>query len=88
MGELPNPGRLVITYDISYPGENKARSYAAGTRDAWTFGLIGPHGDDVTVTVDEPGQVAIVTIGGDANFTAERVRTKRDLAELLAMTLA
>jgi hypothetical protein len=86
-GRIVKPEGLVIVYDIGYNAGNKARGYAEGTRDAWTFSLIGPHGDDVTVTMDERGQLAIVTIAGDANFTADKVRTKRDLAELLAMAL-
>jgi hypothetical protein len=75
----------VITYDIGHNAGNKARAYAQGTRDAWTFSLTGPPGDDVIVTMDEPGRVAIVTIAEFANFTADNVRTKRDLAELLAI---
>jgi hypothetical protein len=86
-GKIANPDGLVISYDIGYNAGNKARAYAQGTRDAWTFSLTGPHGDDVIVTMDEPGHVAIVTIAEFANFTSENVRTKRDLAELLAMIL-
>jgi hypothetical protein len=86
-GRIAKPDGLVIIYDIGYDAGNKARGYAEGTRNAWTFSLTGPHGDDVIVTMDEPGQVAIVTIAGNANFTSENVRTKRDLAELLSMAL-
>ena len=86
-GRIAKPDGLVITYDIGHNAGNQARRYAEGTRDAWTFSLTGPQGDSVTVTVDEPGQVAILTIAEDANFTAARVRTKRELAEMLAMVL-
>ena len=86
-GKVAKRDGLVITYDIGHEAGNRARSYADGARNAWTFSLVGPYGDDVIVTMDEPGQVGIVTIAGDANFTSENVRTKRDLAELLAMAL-
>jgi hypothetical protein len=86
-GRIAKTGGLVITYDIGTNAGDKARGYAENNPQAWTFTLHRVDGERATVTVDEPRQFVTVTIGGDANFEARDVQSKRDLAELLAMAL-
>lgn len=86
-GRIAKVRGLVITYDIGTNAGDKARGYAENNPEAWTFTLQRVDGGRATVTVDEPRQFVTVTIDGDANFEARDVKSKRDLAELLAMAL-
>ena len=85
-GRIAGP-RVVTTYDIGFNAGNRARHYAENSSRAWSFTVQGVHAEEATVTVDEPLNLVIVTIGGDTNFEASNVQSKRDLAEVLAMVL-
>jgi hypothetical protein len=76
-----------IAYDIGDGAGDQARTYTERNPSrAWSFTLTSPNGAQrAVVTFDERADYMIVTVDNYANFFAKPVRSKRDVAEVLAM---
>src|SRR5215208_2396974 len=83
VGTLSKDGGPTIHYDIGDNAGNHARVYAERNPKAWTVAQ-----DSTIITMDESRDVLVVTVANVANFEGRNIRTRRDMAEMLAMVLS
>src|SRR5262245_51510972 len=77
-----------IDYDIGVNAGGWARTYAERNASrSWSLTLPSSSGTWAVITYDESAEYMVVTVDSFADFSAKPVRSKRDVAEVLAMVL-
>jgi hypothetical protein len=86
-GRIWKDGGPQIDYEFSMYDGNAAKDYPQMDKSIWRTTL-QRNGMSCDVTFDEAQDTVVITLGSFANFTATRVKGRRDVTEVLLMVMS